>query len=307
MAVIFTSSIYAEKEVIKFESLKTKSGKIYNSVIVREKTFAGIKIFHEGGATTIFFQDLPDEVIKKLDGKTTKALPTGVPNISKILGYPIKGVNEILGKPYLVSKSKTSGNWVVNGWHVTILIKKKKCAKCIIGRNDPNDKNKFQTLKEACETFGFTKENGWSIGPMRKQGIIKKVVYLTHKTKGVCKAFYMIEKDGFFKDVFFYSASITSSKKMTSVIDSPETEKMISKQFHPWDGSHIRLVKYIKKNMLDPSSFQHVSSKYKVINNHLIVTTTFRGKNSFGGVAISSMKAKVSIDGVNMTILQTEP
>jgi hypothetical protein len=55
------------KEIPKeFESLITTRGKTYNKVKVRDITPAGIRIFHEAGAATIPYQELPEEIQKQL-------------------------------------------------------------------------------------------------------------------------------------------------------------------------------------------------------------------------------------------------
>jgi hypothetical protein len=40
------------------------------------------------------------------------------------------------------------------------------------------------------------------------------------------------------------------------------------------------------------------------MKDHLIVNTTFRGKNAFGGVVKNTVKAKVSLDGESVEILE---
>lgn len=81
-------------------------------------------------------------------------------------------------------------------------------------------------------------------------------------------------------------------------------KEMIEKQFSAWDGSHIKLESLIKDSMNDPKSYEHVETKYWDMKDHLIVNTTFRGKNAFGGVVKNAVKAKVSLDGENIEILE---
>lgn len=71
----------------------------------------------------------------------------------------------------------------------------------------------------------------------------------------------------------------------------------IEKQFSSWDGSHRNLEKLIKQNMNDPDSYEHVETKYWDMDDHLVVMTTFRGKNAFGGVVKNFIKAKVDMNG----------
>ena len=72
---------------------------------------------------------------------------------------------------------------------------------------------------------------------------------------------------------------------------------MIEKQFSAWDGSHIGFTNYIKKSMNDPNSYEHAKTVYGDKGDHLIVETTFRGKNRFGGVVSETWRAKVDLNG----------
>src|SRR5690606_3383923 len=56
----------------------------------------------------------------------------------------------------------------------------------------------------------------------------------------------------------------------------------IEKQFSSYDGSHYKLKRYIKKNMNDPDSYDHIETRFIDAETHLVVTTKFRGANAFG-------------------------
>lgn len=79
---------------------------------------------------------------------------------------------------------------------------------------------------------------------------------------------------------------------------------LIEKQFSGWDGSHRALEKAIRNAMNDPNSFEHVETLYLDLDDHLIVTTKYRGKNAFGGMVPGMVKAKVSLDGQILEILE---
>lgn len=81
----------------------------------------------------------------------------------------------------------------------------------------------------------------------------------------------------------------------------------IERGFSSWDGSHRGLTRSIKEIMNDPSSYEHVKTVYWDRNDHLIVQTTFRGKNAFGALVINRMKAKVDLDGNVLKVIETEP
>ncbi len=47
--------------------------------------------------------------------------------------------------------------------------------------------------------------------------------------------------------------------------------------------------------MNDPGSFEHDQTNYWDMESHLVVLTSYRGKNAFGGVVRNWVKAKVDI------------
>lgn len=98
-----------------------------------------------------------------------------------------------------------------------------------------------------------------------------------------------------------YMAEIEKKKQED---EAKARTEMIEKQFSAWDGSHIKLSRMIKNSMNDPDSYEHAETKYWDMKDHLIVTTTFRGKNAFGGVVKNTVTAKVSLDGENVEILE---
>jgi len=81
-------------------------------------------------------------------------------------------------------------------------------------------------------------------------------------------------------------------------VKTPEElrEERIKNCFSGWDGSHRELVKLIKKSMNDPGSYDHVETVYWDKGDHLVVKTTFRGKNAFGGVIKNWVMAKADLD-----------
>lgn len=61
--------------------------------------------------------------------------------------------------------------------------------------------------------------------------------------------------------------------------------------FSAWDGSNYELVQAVKKQMKDPSSFEHVETKFTDHGNNIRIMMTYRGKNSFGAVVIQQVTA----------------
>ena len=101
--------------------------------------------------------------------------------------------------------------------------------------------------------------------------------------------------------VAFYAGKIKEEKQKQ--IAAEARKKKIESQFSAWDGSHRNLERVIKESMNDPDSYEHVKTVYWDRGDYLIVKTTFRGKNAFGGVVKNSVTAKVSLDGQVLQIL----
>lgn len=81
----------------------------------------------------------------------------------------------------------------------------------------------------------------------------------------------------------------------------------LEKGFSAWDGSHRGLTRLIKEAMNDPDSYEHVETLYWDEGDHLIVKTTFRGKNAFGGTVKNWAKAKCDLDGNVLEVLEQGP
>jgi len=83
-----------------------------------------------------------------------------------------------------------------------------------------------------------------------------------------------------------------------------ERKKRIEKLFSAWDGSHRGLTRTIKALMHNPKSYEHVETVYWDIGDNLLVRTTYRGTNAFGGVVTNWIKAKVDLDGNVLAIVE---
>lgn len=97
------------------------------------------------------------------------------------------------------------------------------------------------------------------------------------------------------------------AERVKKEAEAVERKKLIETQFSAWDGSHRNLTKAIKESMNDPDSYEHVETTYTDNGDHLIVLTKFRGKNGFGGTVLNAVKAKVSIEGDVLKILEQYP
>lgn len=90
-----------------------------------------------------------------------------------------------------------------------------------------------------------------------------------------------------------------SDEVPTNPDGTPKTERqlLIEDQFSAWDGSHPGLEKLIKENMNDPSSYEHVETRYRDDGDYLFIITKFRGNNAFGGKVVNTISAKVDFQG----------
>lgn len=124
------------------------------------------------------------------------------------------------------------------------------------------------------------------------------------KTKKMITHFLSALAVAFFIFIAFGSGDDDSSK--TNADGTPKTERQtqIEKQFSAWDGSHIELTKLIKKAMNDPGSYEHVETVYWDMKDHIVVRTTYSGKNAFGGRVKNWVKAKVDNNGNIIEIIE---
>lgn len=67
--------------------------------------------------------------------------------------------------------------------------------------------------------------------------------------------------------------------------------------FSAWDGSHVQLTKYIKENLNDRDSYEHVQTRFWDMNNHIVIKTQFRANNAFGAKILQRVHAKAKING----------
>jgi hypothetical protein len=76
-----------------------------------------------------------------------------------------------------------------------------------------------------------------------------------------------------------------------------EFERGIEGQFSKRDGSHRNVERTLKESLKDPSSYEHVETRYVAHSNSLTVYTSYRAKNSFGAKVLNSAVAEVDAGG----------
>lgn len=95
-----------------------------------------------------------------------------------------------------------------------------------------------------------------------------------------------------------------SNKAETTIKPILTIEQKIEKQFTAWDGSHIKLKQYIKDQLKDPKSFEHIKTTYTPTpligtdgSQYITVNMEYRAKNSFWGYLVDTYKAYFDIEG----------
>ena len=73
--------------------------------------------------------------------------------------------------------------------------------------------------------------------------------------------------------------------------------------FSSWDGSCRELVNYVKENMNNPKSFEHVKTTYTSLDKYAVVIMVYRGTNGFGATVTEQVRAEVSYDCEVLRIL----
>jgi ribosomal protein S20 len=105
------------------------------------------------------------------------------------------------------------------------------------------------------------------------------------------------------KDTILFAAYGKNAAKKFLEDKGKKRKEQLQAQFSAWDGSHRGLERLIKKLMNDPDSYEHVETVYWDKGDHLVVKTSFRGKNAFGGLVLNWVKAKVDLEGNVMKVI----
>ena len=80
------------------------------------------------------------------------------------------------------------------------------------------------------------------------------------------------------------------------------------KGFHclsSWNGAHRGVEKYVKENLRDPSSYEHIETRITPVNKkgeHSLIMK-YRAKNGFGGMTVESIMATVKNETCQASIM----
>lgn len=81
-------------------------------------------------------------------------------------------------------------------------------------------------------------------------------------------------------------------------------EGLVKPQFSLWDGSHRGLESIVKNRMKNPSSYQHVQTQYIIKGGLMVITSRYRGTNSFGGTVLGTTVGVFRLDGKFISVVE---
>lgn len=76
-----------------------------------------------------------------------------------------------------------------------------------------------------------------------------------------------------------------------------ELEAKLDSQFSAFDGSHRKVEAFIKAQLKNPASYEHVQTRYQVNTNTITIFTRYRARNSFNAVVTEDAVVTVDADG----------
>jgi len=76
-------------------------------------------------------------------------------------------------------------------------------------------------------------------------------------------------------------------------LESNKHDKWVDYQFDNYNGGRGQLIKMVKENLNDPSSFEYVSTTRKLDKDDLIITMKYRAKNVLGAKIPLEVEARV--------------
>jgi hypothetical protein len=105
-------------------------------------------------------------------------------------------------------------------------------------------------------------------------------------------------------------ANDSIKNELSRIIDTKDDQLELSKafwklekvneSFSVYDGRHINLAMYVKDNLNDPGSFEHVKTDWgyhKEDSNKIVIYMEFRGKNAFGALVKNNVTAIADLEG----------
>ena len=108
------------------------------------------------------------------------------------------------------------------------------------------------------------------------------------------------------KDTYVENISDVDIDSIIAETNKPKSKADIENLFSAWDGSLPSFKDYIKENLQNPDSFEHVETKFRDDGDGLTVIMKYRGENGFGAIRTQTAIAKVDYDGNILNLISNE-
>ncbi len=111
---------------------------------------------------------------------------------------------------------------------------------------------------------------------------------------------------------FVLLVNLADTKKNKEPVKTPAEiaadarETLIERQFSGWDGAHRNLERLVKRNLVDPDSYEHIETRYFDLTDSLRIIMKYRARNGFGGMTIGQVVAIVTLDGQVIEITENK-
>lgn len=102
------------------------------------------------------------------------------------------------------------------------------------------------------------------------------------------------------------SENIAIYDSSTSVNSYTKSKADIESLFSSWDGSLPSLKNYIKENLQNPDSFEHVETSFRDDGDGLTVKMKYRGENGFGAIRTQTAIVKTDYEGNILNLISNE-
>lgn len=139
--------------------------------------------------------------------------------------------------------------------------------------------------------------------PVTKEDIARKTDQLLAELKSIPVSEYSENLKRYETLVKMHPGNKTYSDKTQFYKTKLDRLDTIEKQFSAWNGEHKGFAKYIKTNLKNPDSYDHVKTVYVDKGDHILIETTYRASNSFGAIITEQAYAKSSINGQSLEII----
>lgn len=89
---------------------------------------------------------------------------------------------------------------------------------------------------------------------------------------------------------------VKEEAQATQEVAREKTPEEKAGRFFGFDGESPKLSRYIKKQLNDPESFQHIKTAHKIEGGQLKAFTEFRAKNGFGALVKTYGEAVLDLE-----------